>query len=246
MKRRIRCSCVNTDGTQCGRTVTDGSQPPVCHIHRAAASGSPHNNASGMNQPLDRTPEEILRRLLRDSDPNVRLRALDLWQKRFEDREKAPNNSYHDLLHAATDDERKEFWHLVDRLNEVKDTIYQRHPGLEVDAITEGWRRRREQERLAAQPTEQAPATPAPPIATAPEIEAPATPDETQVRPLPQSAWAQVGLFSLNGIVTHALGDEHTQRVLTGEIPFEEARARQLRVQRHTASLALQMENDHE
>jgi hypothetical protein len=164
MKRRIRCSCVNTDGTQCGRTVTDGSQPPICHIHRAAAAGNPHNNASGMNHAVDRSPEEILRRLLRDSDPNVRLRALDLWQKHFENRAHTPDEPYRDLLHAATDNERETLSRLLDQLNETKHAIYQRHPDLEVDATTDGWRRRREQARAAQPPTKSAsPREPAPP-----------------------------------------------------------------------------------
>src|SRR5262245_19056430 len=88
MKRRILCSCVNTDGTRCGRSFTDGSNPPICHIHRAGATGQNVGKEFGKGPQPSETPEEIVRKLLSDSDASVHLRAVDMWERRFENRNK--------------------------------------------------------------------------------------------------------------------------------------------------------------
>jgi hypothetical protein len=40
---------------------------------------------------------------------------------------------------------------------------------------------------------------------------------------LPREKWDGVGIVELRGIPTHARGDEHAQRILTGQIPYERA-----------------------
>src|SRR4029079_2131715 len=79
----VRCSCVCADGSPCGRRVTNGSQPPVCHLHRAVASGNSHNGGS-VNPRKSKTPEQVLEDLLHSKDEAVRLRAADAFLKRQE------------------------------------------------------------------------------------------------------------------------------------------------------------------
>ena len=67
-----RCVSTCRDGSQCGRRVTDGSTPPVCHIH-AKRSTSP------LTQPVERTPLEIIQKLMSDRDPAIRLRAANTY-----------------------------------------------------------------------------------------------------------------------------------------------------------------------
>jgi hypothetical protein len=82
-KRTPRCSCVCADGSQCGRTVVDGSQPPICHIHRSVAAGNPHNGGT-TNPRKARTPEEVIELLMHSKDESIRLRAADAYLKRQE------------------------------------------------------------------------------------------------------------------------------------------------------------------
>jgi hypothetical protein len=71
-----RCVSTCRDGSQCGRRVTDGSTPPVCHIH-AKRSTSP------LTQPVERTPLEIIQTLMSDRDPAIRLRAANTYLERL-------------------------------------------------------------------------------------------------------------------------------------------------------------------
>jgi hypothetical protein len=82
-RHSVRCSCVCADGSPCGRRVTDGSQPPICHVHRAVAAGTPHNGGT-VNKRRSMTPEQVLEDLLRSKDDSVRLRAADVFLKRQE------------------------------------------------------------------------------------------------------------------------------------------------------------------
>src|SRR5688500_2452990 len=65
-----RCSSVTRDGSQCGRRVADGSNPPVCSVHQGKVT-SPI-----IADEIDEI--KILKRLARDTNPQVRLRAVDL------------------------------------------------------------------------------------------------------------------------------------------------------------------------
>jgi hypothetical protein len=60
-----------------------------------------------------------------------------------------------------------------------------------------------------------------------PELEQIDAPDESSTPArelLARQLWDDVGLFEARGVVTHGLGDEHAQKILTGEIAFEDAR----------------------
>jgi hypothetical protein len=68
-----RCLGRCRDGSQCSRRVTDGSHPPMCHLHNGTPSASP------IIPPPDEVDEmKILRRLAKDPTPQIRLRAVDL------------------------------------------------------------------------------------------------------------------------------------------------------------------------
>ncbi len=98
------------DGSQCGRRVSDSSAPPICHIHRGLNGGVAQSTVE---------PDDLLgqaRRLLRDRDATVRLRAIDLCLKLEERREnRCPScarRSQEDaersaLLDKVTDHERE-------------------------------------------------------------------------------------------------------------------------------------------
>jgi hypothetical protein len=51
--------------------------------------------------------------------------------------------------------------------------------------------------------------------------------DVKQPKPyqLPRELWNEAGLVESQGVVTHALGDEHAQKILVGEVSFEDARS---------------------
>src|SRR5688500_4190035 len=68
-----RCTSVTVkDGSQCGRRVADGSNPPVCSVHQGKTT-------SPLIPPANEIDEiKILMKLARDSVPRVRLRAVDL------------------------------------------------------------------------------------------------------------------------------------------------------------------------
>ena len=68
-----RCVCITKDGTQRGRRVSDGSNPPVCHVHRAQQAGT---SVSPLTEPLAFSPEETLRRIAADSKHAHQVQAL--------------------------------------------------------------------------------------------------------------------------------------------------------------------------
>ncbi len=77
-----RCSMRCKDGTQCGRRVSDDSNPPTCHVHAALAAGQP---VSPLTEPAEIDEIRILKRLANDKNPQVRLRAVDQllsWQSK--------------------------------------------------------------------------------------------------------------------------------------------------------------------
>ncbi len=229
MKRTFpRCTCVTRDGSQCGRRVTDGSNPPVCHIHRAAAAGGSVSPLTTRAMGTDDIPR-ILLKMFSDPDATVRLRAIDAWQK-FEERQAARGkreSPWHDLIAAMTEDERDHVRGCLETIATIKDTVFERNPRLMPDDLTLERRRRRDAEEHRRALDQQPPSVPVPTVEVTSDT-AP-TPVQTHVAPprteLTADLWEDVGLFELNGVVTHRLGDEHAQQILTGEISYEDARA---------------------
>jgi len=101
-KRTPKCSCVCRDGSPCLRGVTDGSNPPVCHVHRTQQAGQPQ---PGYSAP-PANPEDVLQKLLSDQNPRIRLRAAESWLAQKEkqkaadpdDRQKSREALYGELL----------------------------------------------------------------------------------------------------------------------------------------------------
>jgi len=157
MKRRIRirCSCVNLDGTQCGRTTKDGSQPPVCHIHRHVANGHT-TQFRGLNPPKPVSLDDALQKLLRSKDERVRIAAIQEWQ-RYEERQAAkgrdqnPGDYDPNFFAVLTDDERRALADWCDRYVDLKAAIYAAHPDLMPDTMTRESLEQRERDRLSAE-----------------------------------------------------------------------------------------------
>jgi hypothetical protein len=228
------------DGSQCGRRVADGSSPPICSVHQQQAKG----NAGSLTQPVAANPEDIYQRLMRDSDPAIRLRAVDAWMA-YQDKQKsgcdtcrarAEANKINDQFVAAlTDDERDEMGYAMAPYRQFKERMYQRYPQLRPDGYTPGdptpsvraaTRAETVDPRAGYKPAERRPipvdrGTPEPePVVTV--ISTPST--------LGRGHWDSVGLFDLRDPIsgktfgcTHSLGDEHAQKILSGDIPLEQA-----------------------
>ena len=122
----VRCSCVCADGSPCGRRVTDCSQPPVCHVHRAVAAGNPHNGGS-INARRSKTPEQVLEDLLHSKDESVRLRAADAFLKRQEREGACPRCQAHivddgpreQAIQRMTDEQRVRVRALIDEIKAI-------------------------------------------------------------------------------------------------------------------------------
>ena len=77
MVKSFPCVARCADGSPCGRRVTDGSNPPLCHIHKAGAIGAPFKVKR-------KSPEQVLDDLMHSRDESIRLRAADAFLKRQE------------------------------------------------------------------------------------------------------------------------------------------------------------------
>ncbi len=115
-----RCSMLCKDGTRCSRRVSDGSNPPVCHVH---AAGEP---VGGLTEPVF-DEMKILKRLMSDSSPQVRLRAVDLllsWKHKQRDCPACAARSQRDKerteqIAAASDEDKGRAHTLLHELHEI-------------------------------------------------------------------------------------------------------------------------------
>ncbi len=228
-----RCSGVDRKGQQCGRRVKDGSQPPLCHIHKAVATGE----ASPLFQ-ASTDPVAILQKLLRDKDPAIRLRAVNAWfdyqQKQGCPTCKASLTSSADLadvISRMTTDQKELARGLIKGMHDLIDNaLTQPVAPIDLPVLLE-----------SSQPI----APHLSPLTTPKESQVEESPVEEEPEPsgLPTSKWASVGLFMVNGVVTHARGDEHAQQILDGTIPYDEAAANHAAASRtHVDRVHLQRE----
>jgi hypothetical protein len=122
--QRQRCMATTKDGSRCGRYVTDGSIPAICHKHR------PDAPAVGVIPPDDQIDEvKILKKLARDANPQVRLRAVDLLLSL-----KAKGATTTDPHEPAVDitrltpSERSRLEQLLLAIREVREEVWTRDP----------------------------------------------------------------------------------------------------------------------
>jgi hypothetical protein len=113
--------------------VTDGSQPPICHIHRSQANGNPFNGGR-LKTPPDLDPVEVLRRDLRSGEASVRVRAatelLSEERRRRAERQEidADDQAWVVFKAAVLPDEVRELNGLANRIRLIKAQVYQRCP----------------------------------------------------------------------------------------------------------------------
>lgn len=133
---KISCSCVCSDGSPCGRRVTDGGQPPICHIHRNKANGNPFNGAAPGAPPGGAAPDPmaVLQKDMRASEPSVRVRAATEFlaeerRRRAERQDIDADDKAWSVFKAATSPEEiREMNSLMDRMKLLKYRVYQRCP----------------------------------------------------------------------------------------------------------------------
>jgi hypothetical protein len=157
-------------------------------------------------------PMEILRRLMKDREPGIRLRAVSEYfdLKRRQELEKTPvAKTYDDIAKRATPDQREELSFYFRAIRALVATIA-------------GQTYQPSDER--ALPTDYTPPAPEPLVeeerAAQPAIEA-----EVKAYSLTDRELEACGVIRINGHLVHALGDDHAEKIASGEMPFEEARA---------------------
>jgi hypothetical protein len=84
---RPQCTFILKDGLRCGLRTQRGDRR-FCRNHTANAS------KVGTFQPKPTDPDAILEKLLRDSDPAIRLRALEMYEKREAAKSAAKRESF--------------------------------------------------------------------------------------------------------------------------------------------------------
>lgn len=126
-----RCVGMTRDGSQCGRRVPDGSNPPQCHLHRPNPNLSPIIPDPG--ESVDAL--KILRRLAKDKDARVRLRAVDLLLSLKDHENKAADacarcarmkddNGF--KIEALSVEERRRMIVLVAEIKRIKNAVRER------------------------------------------------------------------------------------------------------------------------
>lgn len=75
------CTCLTKDGSRCGRRVSDGSNPPICHVHRAQQAGKP---VGALTEPAPFDAERKLLKIAANDRHPQQLQALKLLRERTE------------------------------------------------------------------------------------------------------------------------------------------------------------------
>lgn len=240
MKPFIRCVATCADGSRCAKAARRGSNPALCAFHDGSTQ-------SAVVMPDDQIDEvKILRKLARDRNPQVRLRAVDLLLSIKKEQPRDPRSDADAFIKALSSDERSELTELLGQLRAFKERIYAREPELRPDSDTPRQTvsiavpcdsttlggHDHGTERQHDQPPGTVAAVPEPP-AVEPAAAAVRSDAEVSAAPLARELWNSVGLFELNGVVTHSLGDDHAAKILRGEIPLEVARDQHQEAERH-------------
>jgi hypothetical protein len=251
--KRWRCAEPDAKGAQCGLTTQvwyDGR--PMCRVHRQKALGEaiPGTFKKRGQVIPKRDPLEVLEETLpfvRDTNEKIRLSEAILAERRKreagcptcrvraeDERFRTEENEY--VIRRLTADQKAELgrlhcavWRIVDAAKAQPIAPEGRAtPG--AITLATGEVIFVDPERTVYQPPE--PESSAADTAGASVDARSGSQEEGKARSVPCSLdperYKAVGLFVENGVVTHALGDEHAQAILEGRITFEEARAQQL------------------
>ena len=117
------CSCVTRNGSPCGRKVTDGSQPPVCHVHRLAAQGK---SVSPLTQAAPFDPVAKMKKIAMNDRHPQQLQALKELRESGCVACAARQRASADLdlvIARATEEQRTEMRGLLKRLAAIKDVV---------------------------------------------------------------------------------------------------------------------------
>jgi hypothetical protein len=172
----------------------------------------------------------LLKRLMKDRNPTVRLRAIEAITKREERRASACPTCASasadaevraQFVDALTLEELDSLSKSLAEVRALRTSVYTRRPDLRPDHF-------RMPEPVVAVAATSLVAETAPPDAPRPVRQrraAPVATADAAPTTLDRARWPEVGLEELQGVVTHALGDEHARAILAGEIAFEDAKA---------------------
>jgi hypothetical protein len=171
MSRRIRpyprCTATTKSGLTCSRRVTDGLQPAICHVHRAAMNGG-----VGLTRPV---PFDPLTKLTRIAAQDAHPKQLEAIKQLLEHRcprcaaERQKRDDWPSIFARLTSDERRT----------IHETI--RAAQATVDQLFALARRRPIVDAPAPAPIEDDDADPSPAIAPAtPEVDI-LGPDEVEL-----------------------------------------------------------------
>jgi hypothetical protein len=221
---------------QCGRRVADGSIPPICHVHQQKG------NVGSLTQPVDANPEDIYQRLMRDSDPAIRLRAVDAWLA-YQDKKKSGCDTCRaraeaekrsdQFVAALSEAERYEMGDVMAPYHQFKERMYLRHPDLRPDIASSDPTPR---PRVVTR-SETLEVTPLPPVVR-PRVVVDRGRAEPEPEPEPVVVtqrlafehFESVGIYTMRDPLTgktfgltHSLGDEHAQAIINGDITLEDA-----------------------
>jgi hypothetical protein len=255
----IPCAGHDRRGRPCGLRAPQGEQ--FCHKHKPGAQPTPLIAAQQTDDPV-----VLLKRLMKDRDASIRLRALEAFMK-WEDRRSVgcpkceavalAAREQEKFINGVTDDERERITDLLALLDDEIHAVYDRDPDLTPDGYSPPSKEQTDgppEQAQSTQPlrdreadtdgTEQQHREPAGTggaisLETA-ERERPAAdaaPDPDQVAPpyyVPPDRYADVGLFLMEktNTWTHSFGDDHAQKILSGEITLAQALAEQALSQR--------------
>jgi hypothetical protein len=231
-----RCVCPTKNGSQCGRRVSDGLLPPMCHVHRMQAQGL---STSPLTVPVEANPEDMYQRLMRDSDPAIRLRALQAWLD-YEDKKKSGCDTCRaraeaekinaEFIPALSEEERIHLADLLEPWRAFKEEMFVKYPHLRPEGVghPQPLTTTRVVTRAENLDLIEKPAAPKPAAKPAkPELDELVTSNPR----LPVERYAEFGIFMLTGLhgedlgYTHRIhGDEFARDVINGHISEDEAR----------------------
>ena len=112
------------DGSPCGRRVTDGSNPPICHLHKQTI-GKPFVST--------KTPLQRVEKIAADDRHQHQMAAIKILLEREEGVTGDPAQKMAaNVITAMTAEEKAEIRGLLLQVQLIKERVVQRHPDVVV------------------------------------------------------------------------------------------------------------------